>query len=64
MNTQNSETDCTVPLPIDPPDDGSLPHAVVFFLTKEQRRLVLRVLRAIDSSRETALLGALGIDCP
>ncbi len=45
-----------------PPSAGSLPHALVFFLTSDQRRAVIRTLRAIDPSRESALPQALKVD--
>ncbi len=58
MNTSNP-TEHTGLKPLDPPDSSTLPHALVFFLTRDQRTRVLRILRSINESRETALLHAL-----
>ncbi|MEQ8770299.1 MAG: hypothetical protein RIB60_07300 [Phycisphaerales bacterium] len=51
----------TTPQPA--PDPGTLPSAVTFFLSAEERREVLRALRAIDRDRVKALRRALGLAC-
>lgn len=54
MNQQNDERAL--------PARGSLPHALTFFLTEDERREVLRKLRRIDKDRARALLRALRLD--
>lgn len=44
------------------PDAGDLPHPLTFFLSADDRALVLRALRRRDRHRSTALLRALRID--
>lgn len=45
-----------------PTPEHELPHALVFFLSRGQRRAVLRALRELHPTRETALLRLLGVD--
>jgi len=47
------------PKPAPPPDPDTLPHPVTFFLTRAERRRVLRALRAIHADRRRALLVAI-----
>ncbi|MCA9303026.1 MAG: hypothetical protein KC996_02780 [Phycisphaerales bacterium] len=44
-----------------PTPEQELPHALVFFLSRGQRLLVLRTLKEIHETREIALLRALGV---
>lgn len=48
--------------PAPPPRYGSLPHALTFFLTADERSAVLSALRPFAADRAAALLRALGID--
>lgn len=50
------------PAPPEPVHRATLPHALTFFLTVAQRRAVLKSLRRLHRSRETALLRALDIE--
>lgn len=56
MNTQQ------VPQPHIETDQSHLPSAVTFFLTKEQRTKILRLLKSIDENRSQALITALNIN--
>ncbi len=47
--------------PAPPPAEGALPHAITFFVSAEQRRLILAALRAFDKDRVRALCLALGV---
>ncbi|MCA9289407.1 MAG: hypothetical protein KDA05_12515 [Phycisphaerales bacterium] len=51
-----------MPAPLEPVNRPVLPHALTFFLTVAQRRAVLKSLRHLHRSRETALLRALDIE--
>lgn len=51
-----------VPEPGTPVRSDDLPHALTFFLTKAQRRAVLRALGRHGRDRAVALLRALGLD--
>lgn len=44
------------------PGTGQLPSAVTFFLTRAQRRALLKVLKVLGDDRSAALLTALGLD--
>lgn len=46
----------------EPIPEQELPHAIVFFLSRRQRRAVLRALKELHASREIALLRALGVE--
>jgi len=48
-------------VPERPSPEGELPHALTLFLTRDQRRAVLRRLREVDKDRARALLRALGV---
>ncbi len=62
MKNQEQINNQTAPEPKAPPPEPSLPEVLVFFLTRGQRRAVLRTLRELDQSREEALLKALEIE--
>jgi hypothetical protein len=62
MCTQNREPTDPLIGPKDPIPEQELPHALVFFLTREQRRAVLGALKQLHASRAIALLRALGVD--
>ncbi|MFI4898192.1 MAG: hypothetical protein ACIARR_10235 [Phycisphaerales bacterium JB059] len=50
------------PPPRERVDEGSLPHALTFFLSVDERRAVVRRLRRVDRDRTRALLRLLGLD--
>lgn len=54
----------TVPTPAEPHARGSLPDALTFFLTRDQRRQILTRLNTTAPNRTTALLQALAIPTP
>ena len=54
----------TVPTPAAPHARGSLPDALTFFLTRDQRRQVLTRLNTTAPNRTTALLQALALSDP
>jgi hypothetical protein len=51
-----------VPEPKPSGPHGELPHALTFYLTVEQRRAVLAVVRKFHRTRALGLLRALGIE--
>ena len=50
-----------VPTPAAPPDAGTVPASITFFLPAAQRRAVLAALKEHHSDRTAALLAALRI---
>jgi len=51
-----------IPQPIKEPNQSHLPAALTFFLTRDQRKQILRALKALDQNRATALIKALNIN--
>jgi len=48
--------------PVIETNTDTLPSAVTFFMTQNQRRSLLRILRSIDTNRSNAMLIAMNID--
>lgn len=53
-----------IPTPSEPHARGSLPDALTFFLTQDQRRQILTHLNTKAPNRTTALLQALALSDP
>lgn len=53
-----------IPTPSEPHARGSLPDALTFFLTQDQRRQILTHLNTKAPNRTTALLQALSLPLP
>ncbi len=54
-------TGTRVPRPGKARPAGELAHALTFFVSREERRAIVRALRAIDADRVRALKRVLGI---
>jgi len=51
-----------VPQPIKEQSQNHLPSALTFFLTRDQRKQILRALKALNQDRTAALIKALNIE--
>jgi len=58
MKEQNNTP---MPQPQTEPSQSHLPAALTFFLTRDQRKQILRALKVLDPDRVNALLAALKI---